>query len=356
MGLGRHSVTAHGEFVLFGPTDAKLGRQAVGRNPHNFTRRKVGNGRCLEGNIFHFETLEHVTDRTEWTTLFHRLGHANKLLSNGPGQPNGHVRKGFHTTGDDNVGMTRHDLFRCVTDSRIGRNARLGDRVTTDRGRNAGVQGGLSRNVGRAHFLDDIAANNIVDSGRIECRLLQQSRNGLSLQIHRELVLVDGRSHGKGQPHARDDDDIFKARGSGGSAERSDGMRAPSTSRGAKDRRGGKHAECLFVFFLLVVDEECCVASRTMGCFANHGFVTLRSCQLQEGDDHGEHVFRRVVDPEKAGEYSPLARHEANQSHMAQRSHAKPATKHKCGLEIDYLNVLSRAKFTKGLVVHRKKA
>mmetsp|Transcript_10655 Transcript_10655/g.17634 ORF Transcript_10655/g.17634 Transcript_10655/m.17634 type:complete len:260 (+) Transcript_10655:596-1375(+) len=210
--LGSIRVTANSEFILFLTTNAKLGRQLVGRDAHDFACCVVGNGRRFQSNILHLQTLHHVPKSPNDATLLHGFWHGNELLPHRSSETNGHVGKGFGTTRNHHIGMTRHNLFGSSANGSIGTDAGLCNRVSSNVHGQTSINGSLASNIAGTDFLNDIAGNDVVNFVLGEGSFSEEALNGEFLQINGEFILVDCRSHGKGKSNSRHDHDILHAR------------------------------------------------------------------------------------------------------------------------------------------------
>lgn len=150
-----------------------------------------------------------MTRRTQHASFLHGLWHGNEFLPNGSLEANGHVGKCFAASRNDAVGVAREDFFGGRANGRVGRNARLRNGVGADLQGQPRVNTGFAGNVGGADFLNDIAANDVIDSVLGQGSFCQQALNGETLQVDGQLVLVNGGRHGKWETHARNNHHVL---------------------------------------------------------------------------------------------------------------------------------------------------
>mmetsp|Transcript_7162 Transcript_7162/g.20799 ORF Transcript_7162/g.20799 Transcript_7162/m.20799 type:complete len:461 (+) Transcript_7162:354-1736(+) len=201
-------VGPHREFVLLLPRDAKLGRELVRTDPHDLSRRVVGNRGGFQAEVLRRETPGHVPEGPEGPALFHGLGERDEFLSDRPRQADGNVREGLDATRDDDIGVPRLDRRGARGNGGIGRDAGLRHRVAGNVVGQTGVDGRLPGNVGGLDFLDDVPADDVINVALRQGRLVDEALDGEPLEIDGEFVLVNRRGLRKGQSHAADDDDV----------------------------------------------------------------------------------------------------------------------------------------------------
>ncbi len=252
-GLGQ-CVGSHRELVLVLARYAEFRRQLVRADSHYLSSCVVGNGWCLEAQIFRFEALAHVSDGPHGTALLHGLWEGDEFLSNRSRQTNWHVGKGFNAARDDDIGVSGLDCRCTGGNGGVGRNAGLRNRVAGNVVWQTGVDRCLPGNVGSFDFLDDVAADDVINNIFGQGRLVNQALDGEALQVNGHFVLVYRGSLGKGQSHTADNNDITTIVDGSRRKSASDGGRRIPASKMSQRLGGlGKHGDFLV---LLMVQKE----------------------------------------------------------------------------------------------------